>query len=342
MSRQNSKSIEKNNRPSTIIGIAAVLGRVLDHYGLDKLAIAREVGIDTRMAYKANDRIEARVLQKVWKIAAERTGDDCLGLTYAELIQPASLCGLGLAWITSDSLRDSISRLVKFHRSVTTASAFTLDELDDCYRIMMHKKLKDPVMVSLDASIATIFQMCRITYGPDLSVDRVCISHPAPDCAEKFNQFFGVKVEFNATDDQLFFSKNIFEQPLTTSNPDLARMNDQVVIEYLEHFDRNNISMRVRAKIIEKLVDGVPHQAVIADELNMSLRNLQRKLQEENTSYKEILDETRLELSRQYLKGTDRSIIEIGFLLGFSEPSNFARAFRRWTGSSPLQYRESA
>lgn len=292
------------------------------------------------MAYKPGDRISTHILQKVWRIAREKSADDYFGIAYAELIQPASLCGLGLAWITSDTLKDSIKRLVRFQHSITTSGDFIFNELDDCYQIILQSKLKHPVDVSIDASVATLFQMCRITYGPGLKVIRVCISHPEPESFEKFNEFFGVKVEFDAPDTQIFFSKNSFERKLASSNPDLARMNDQVVIEYLKQFDKKNLSMQVRAHIIEELNNGVPHQEKIASDLNMSLRNLQRKLKQEGSSFKIILDETRSELSKQYLRGSNRSIIEVGFLLGFSEPSNFARAFRRWTGYSPLEYRE--
>jgi len=327
-------------QPTTVVSLVSVLGKVLDHYGLDKRAIAEKVGIDTSIAYKPNDRVSTAKLQKVWKIAAQETSDQCLGLTYAKLIQPASLCGLGLAWITSDTLKDSINRLIRFQHAVTTSSDYVFNELDDCYQIVMRTKIKKPENVSVDAGVATLFQMCLITYGPDLTVDRVCIAHDEPDCRAKFDDFFGVNVEFNAKENQLFFTKNKFDRKLATANPDLARMNDQVVVEYLKRFDKKNISMQVRARIIEELNNGVPNQEKIANNLNMSLRNLQRKLKSEGNSFKNILDETRSELSKQYLRGSDRPIIEVGFLLGFSEPSNFARAFRRWTGVSPVEYRE--
>jgi len=332
----------KTDQPTTIASIAFVLGKVLDHYGLDKLAIAEQAGIDIEIAYQPNDRISTAMMQKVWAIAHQKTGDNCLGLTYAEFIQPASLCGLGLAWITSDTLKDSINRLVRFQNSITTAAEFIFNELDDCYQIILRPKIKNPVPVSVDASIAALFQMCRITYGPELKAERVCIAHAKPDCIKKFNDFFGVNVEFDASENQIFFTKNTFDSELATSNPDLARMNDQVVIEYLKRFDKKNISMQVRARIIEELNNGVPNQEKIASSLNISLRNLQRKLKNDNTSFKTILDETRSELSKQYLRGSDRSIIEVGFLLGFSESSNFARAFRRWTGVSPVEYRETS
>jgi len=328
-------------QPTTVVSLVSVLGKVLDHYGLDKKEIAKQAGIDVSLAYKPNDRISTAKLQKVWKLATVVTADQCLGLTFAKMIQPASLCGLGLAWITSDTLKDSINRLIRFQHAVTTSADFVFNELDDCYQIIIRLNIKKPENASVDASVATLFQMCHITYGPDLTVDRVCIAHNKPDCHEKFNDFFGVNVEFNTKETQVFFPKNAFERKLANANPDLARMNDQVVLEYLKRFDKKNISMQVRARIIEELNNGVPNQEKIAASLNMSLRNLQRKLKDEGNSFKHILDETRSELSKQYLRGSDRPIIEVGFLLGFSEPSNFARAFRRWTGVSPVEYRET-
>ena len=116
---------------TTIVSIASVLGKLLDNYGLDRLAIAQSAGIDTDIAYKPNDRISTAMLQKVWKIAETKITDDSFGITYAKLIQPASLCGLGLAWITSDSLKDSINRLVRFQHSISTNVDFKLNELDD-------------------------------------------------------------------------------------------------------------------------------------------------------------------------------------------------------------------
>ena len=251
------------------------------------------------------------------------------------------MCGLGLAWITSDTLKDSINRLVRFQAALTTSSNFILNELDDCYQIILRSKLKKTESVAIDASIATLYKMCKITYGPDLKAESVSIAHSKPDCSKKFDAFFGVKVKFDAKETQIIFTKSAFELRLVTSNPDLARTHDEIVINYLKRFEKDNIVMQVRARIIEELNNGIPHQEKIAGQLNMSLRNLQRKLKDEQSSFKAILDETRSELSKQYLRGTDRSIIEVGYLLGFSEPSNFARAFRRWTGVSPIEYRDT-
>ena len=100
--------------------------------------------------------------------------------------------------------------------------------------------------------------------------------------------------------------------------------------------------MRVRATIIERLPDGTPSQGNIAELLHVSMRSLQRRLNNENTNFKELLEGTRHELALRYIREQHRTIGEITYLLGFSEPSNFSRAFRRWTGMSPAEYRESA
>ncbi len=98
--------------------------------------------------------------------------------------------------------------------------------------------------------------------------------------------------------------------------------------------------MRVRAKVIEQL--PAADASSVSKALNMSLRSLQRKLAREGTSFKEILDEARHQLAVRYVKESGLPLREITGRLGFSDPGNFARAFRRWEGVSPNRYRRSA
>ena len=140
----------------------------------------------------------------------------------------------------------------------------------------------------------------------------------------------------------MYFSKASLEAHLHTANPRLARVNDRVITQYLAQFDKGSTAMRVRAKLIDLLSAGNVTQQDVADSLHMSLRTLQRKLSVENTSYKVLLDETRRELANQYLRQACLSVSEVTYLLEFSEPSNFARAFKRWTGRTPSDFRTAA
>ena len=167
------------------------------------------------------------------------------------------------------------------------------------------------------------------------------MQRPEPPCKAEFAEMFGPSIEYNAADNRLCFDNEQINRPLTTANPELARINDQTVVDYLARFDRSSIAMQVRSRIIEQLPDGIPRQENIAETLHVSLRSLQRRLKEEETSYKDLLEDTRQALALQYLRESHRSIGEITYLLGFSEPSNFTRAFKRWTGKTPAEHRSN-
>jgi len=169
----------------------------------------------------------------------------------------------------------------------------------------------------------------------------VVLQRPEPPCSAEFTRTFGTSIEYGAPDNRLCFDSESLSMPLKTANPELARINDQTVVDYLARFDQASIAMQVRSKIIEQLHDGIPKQESIADTLHISLRSLQRRLREEETSFKGLLEDTRQALAQQYLRENHRSIGEITYLLGFSEPSNFTRAFKRWTGQTPAEFRDT-
>ena len=135
-----------------------------------------------------------------------------------------------------------------------------------------------------------------------------------------------------------YVKSDILEQ-LGSGNPELARVNDEQAEAYLAAFTPVSTSHTVANRIIELLPDGPPSQKDIAEALHVSNRTLQRKLKDEGTSFIDLLQDARLSLARKYLAQPQRSIVEIAYLLGFSEPSTFSRAFKRWTGHAPAEYR---
>ncbi|MGJ8687865.1 MAG: helix-turn-helix transcriptional regulator, partial [Spongiibacteraceae bacterium] len=148
-------------------------------------------------------------------------------------------------------------------------------------------------------------------------------------------------LEFGATETAMYMEADVLNQPLDNANPDLARHNDEILARYLSDFDKQNVANRVHGCLVKQLPLGEPTQEKTAEALHMSLRNLQRKLSAEDTSYKEILNQTRHDLALSYMQDLRYSISEITYLLGFSDTSSFNRAFRRWTSQSPSEYRSS-
>jgi AraC-like DNA-binding protein len=125
------------------------------------------------------------------------------------------------------------------------------------------------------------------------------------------------------------------------ANPQLARLNDQVMIEYLAKLNKDDIVNRVAAVIVDMLPSGGVADEKVAETLGMSVRSLQRRLKEADTTFRTILDMTRRDLASTYVRDPDIELAEVAFLLGFSDQSAFSRAFKRWTGNPPSQVRKS-
>lgn len=327
---------------STLGSVAALVAQTLREYGCDSAPLFQAAGI--KLGGNADDGIRFPVehMQKLWRLAVEASGDPCFGFVAGEQLQPAALHGLGFSWLASDTLRDALERLVRFSRLISTAANIQLEDTRYGTELLLMPPpgVKEFVHAPLDAALTGFLHMCRITAGDSIIPSQIMLNRPKPDCAKKIESFFRCPVQYEASCYSLCFSKQLLDAPLCNANHELARINDQAVIEYLARFDRDSITMQVRSSIIERLHDGTPNQETIADSLHVSLRSLQRRLNQEETNYKTLLETTRQELALHYIRETHRSLGEITYLLGFSEPSNFTRAFKRWTGKTPAEYRE--
>ncbi len=113
------------------------------------------------------------------------------------------------------------------------------------------------------------------------------------------------------------------------------------MIEYLGKLDKDNIIDRGTAVIIDMLPSGGVADEKVAGQLNMSVRSLQRRLKEAGTTFRTLLEAVRKDLAATYIRDPDIELVEVAFLLGFSDQSAFSRAFKRWTGCSPSEARKS-
>ena len=323
---------------------AGLIDKALRTYGCDPEPLFAEAGIDPSVCFDPNARIPTTKLQTLVKRSLEATGDPGFGLTAAEQFQPAALQGLGFAWLASDTLHDALNRLVRYFRFINPFFKANVDESENTLDLVLTgpECWPDYVYEQVDTGMGVFLRMSQITIGEHIVPVRVVMQRPAPICPDRFNAFFEAPIEYGAPDNRLCFDLHMANQPLSTSNPELARINDQAVIDYLARFDRSNITMQVRSRIIEQLPSGAARQESIAEALHLSLRSLQRKLKDEEITFKELLEDTRRDLALQYIRESRRTLGEISYLLGFAEHSSFTRAFRRWTGHSPAEFRELA
>ena len=329
---------------SSIGSAAHLIHQALRSYDIDPQPLFATAGIDPQHYADPNARILTTRLQKLWQLSVDKTGDESFGLVVAERMQPAALHGLGFAWLASDTLRDALTRLARFSRLINTLVDIRLEDKPGGTELCYHGPEKWPNFVSAsgDAGLAVFLRMCRLTAASELRPLSVQMYRSRPQDSTPFERFFDAPIQYDAECYKLVFDTVLLDTTLPLANPELARLNDETVVKYLARFDRSDIVLQVRSRIIETLPAGLPQPGKIAESINVSLRNMQRKLKDENTNYRQLLEQTRKELALQYIKEHHHSISEITYMLGFTEPSNFTRAFRRWTGNSPTEYRSRA
>jgi AraC-like DNA-binding protein len=330
--------------PYTVIASSTQsIWRALESYELDPKPLFTRAGLDAAKLYDANARYRDAQLLQLWRLAIEATRDPHIGLRVAECWHPSNAHALGYAWMASETLKDALERTVRYFRLITDKERLMLEESSEGFRLVVENPVDDYPTADedYDAYFATVIRLCRMSYGDTFTASRITMRRPPLADSTPFEDYFRCPIQYSGNENTMYFASEQLLEELPTANAEVARASDHIIQEYLARFDRSSVAMQVRARLTEQLSSGRASQSTIARTLHMSLRSLQRKLHAEGTSYKELLDETRRELASQYMAQSHLSINEITYLLGFSEPSNFSRAFRRWTGQSPSAFRAS-
>ena len=328
--------------PYTNLASSALsMWRALESYGIDPAEMFGRAGLDPSKLYDANARYRDSQLYKLWQLALESSKDPCIGLKVASFWHPSAAHALGYAWLASATLKDALERTVRYFSMMTDKEQLILQESDEEFRLIIENPVVDypTAAEDLDASFAALVHLCRMCHGESFNPLRITMRRPQPPDPAPFKEYFRAPIQYAGNEDSVCFDRADALTVLPTANAEVARANEKIVQEYLARFDRSNVGMQVRSRLTEQLSSGHATQNSVADALHMSLRSLQRRLKNEGSSYKDLLDETRRELAAHYMAESHLSINEITYLLGFSEQSNFSRAFRRWTGKSPSAYR---
>lgn len=333
-----------NAEESILATFILPIAQALRSQGLDAMELVEEVGIDPSSVINADRRVPLKTAHHLLERCVELSSDEAFGLVAAEHLQPQVLNGLGLAWLASDTVYDGLKRTVRFSSVLSTGVRMELHEEPEFVHLVMRgsDQLEKRVPAAVDFSAGIIMRMCRLTMGEFIAPVKIRIQRPEPTDPARFESMLSSTIEFDCEETCLTFYLNDILQPLATGDPALARANDEQAQAYIDRLNILKTSRDVIGIIVEKLPDGPPTQQQIADSLHISNRTLQRRLKEEGTSFMDLLQDTRLDLARSYLLQPTRSIVETSYLLGFSEPSTFSRAFKRWTGQAPTEFRETA
>jgi AraC-like DNA-binding protein len=324
-------------RNSILGSYVKAVGRALDAAGCNGAALLAEAGFDLKDLDGPDSRCPLVNTGHLWRIAVAATGDPAFGIKVANHYKHTTFHALGYGTSASSTLKEAFERVQRYCHVVSDAVDYQFFRRGTEYHFIIEPAVEITVQ-AIDALVSSYLRMCRSMIGSHYSPLSIELRRARPAITDDYERLWRAPLRFGAEQNRLIFDSDSIERLLDTGNPELARQSDAISSRYLARIERFNIVARVREVLTQRLKDREPSQEEVAEILNVSARTLQRKLGDSGITFKEILDETRHALALAYLSAP-HSVSEITYLLGFSCTSSFTRAFRRWTGLSPSDWR---
>lgn len=323
---------------------APALSKLLDlasSFGLSPPALAADAGISRDFLADRDARVPLEALHRLWSLIVEVTGRRFLPLEVAVRYTPGDYGLVGFAAANSANLGEALGHLARYLRLWADEPRISLDGS----RLILRYGARLPESIGLhcatEAAFAEILNAIRVLEGASFRPSSVSFAHPAPEDSSPYHEYFGCKVTFGASVSQMALTHEQLEAPLARADPQLGELLRSVANEALGKLSPpDSFLSTVREYLAASLQKGLPSARDAARDLHVSERTFRRRLEEEGTNFREILDETRAEMARAYVRDHRLPMAEVAFLLGFSDPSAFHRAFKRWTKKTPAAVRK--
>ncbi|WP_394841780.1 AraC family transcriptional regulator [Pendulispora brunnea] len=313
-------------------------------------ALERKFGIPAGLPMHEGILAPFHLIRDVSEDAAELLGDPFLGLHLALAHKRGSYgppsAPTRCAWVVEFAARSAptlgaaILRFARYQHLVNNLRPFVIesgtDDLVIHHRHGIGRQLHE-------FTLALVLNMMREFSSQDIHPHRVGFIHSRPTDISELVQFFGTeRIDFGQEANTLVFAARIAELPIQPMDEDLLALLDSFVQRDASPTNgKDDPIAPVRRYVHEALRDGTPSVERAAAVVRTSVRTLQRRLDEAGTTFNKLVDEVRRALALQYLQNAELSVSEVAFLIGYSDVRPFARAFRRWTGSTPGEYRAS-
>lgn len=307
-------------------------------YSVDEILLS--VGACPESVFAPQGRIEVSQMSKIWSKVYEQA-DSTLGIQAANLLPIGAYGVLDYLSLSSPTFNDAILMLKQFYPLINSGAAISVQK----HRKLVFIELCNPpetppehLKRSAEYTFAILLQRFRLATGrTELNPFRIDFTFSAPRNISLFQQTFQSKLRFGQRVNQIVFDRDLLNLSLIQANAELAERLKHSARQLLSQVPIDNgLTEKVRFFLRANLVNGNITLKAAARNLAMSERDLQRKLFVCGTHFQAVLDGLRCELAFNYLS-QNFDFREITYLLGFSETSAFSRAFKNWTGKTPLE-----
>ncbi|MCP5065426.1 MAG: AraC family transcriptional regulator [bacterium] len=311
--------------------------------GLDAAELLRAADIDDELLADPDRYLPAPLIFGLWNAASERWNRPGLGLHTGANVPFGALDILDYITSSAPTLGGGLRVAARYLAAGTLAVRYEIDEQEDLVRFRM--VVQTPhlgVAVHLhDYSLAVIGTRIRRMNGGAIVPLAVERTGPALAPAADYAEIFGVTTSFECEHSALILSRSDWEYPNPRAEPALLSALVPIVERLLARLpEHGGIVDSVRRELVSNLQSTSLGIDLVAKQIGMSVRTLQRRLQDEGQTYAQVVDSVRAQLAQEYLADRTLAVTDVACLLGYSEAPAFHRAFKRWTGETPIAYRK--
>jgi AraC-like DNA-binding protein len=327
---------------AALVLIGAAAGR-----GLAPLPLFSAAGLEPGQAPDPDRHIPAARYVELWDHVVRELGDPLFAVRTGLAFELEALEGFGFLAMSCATLAQAYERTRQVRSLYNVGSSWELEPAGP--RTMRMRWEAWPLGGAPEAGrravneyqVAEMLASVRTLVGePRLSPARICFQHTSRAEPDAFEPVFGIRPEFQAEFDGFEVHGELMTRPLSLSNAALRAYFDRQCQEAAARFEADAaLTARVRHQIIEGMNGQVPSMQQVARALGLSVRSLHRGLEAEGTRWSELVDTVRSEFAQRYLARQSLNIGEVSCLVGFSDTSAFFKAFKRWTGKKPSEYR---
>jgi len=322
------------------IGALIAVPELLREFGVDAERLLAEFDLEPAYFEETDNPITFATMGRLLARCAAATGCPHFGLLAGERSSASALGPVGFLLQSAPTVRVALDALSAHYRVHNPSAAITFQDRDD-YAAMSYRILPPGIEGSehiLDGAMAIMFNLMRKLCGTTWLPAQVRLARPRPDDLAPYRQVFHSTLNFDERETALLFIADWLNRVPPGVDPLLHKLMQRRVDE-LEADVNEGIASRVRRLLPSLIASEDGSQEQMATRLSLLPRTLNRRLAAEGTTYAELLGQTRQAMACQLLDTTQLPAMEISDSLGYANPSAFTRAFRRWTGVGPQEWR---
>jgi len=310
--------------------------------GIDADAVFHQVGLRPERLADPDLTFSHAAQIEFWHAAEAISGDPDVGLTVGRYMRPRQGHVLQYLYLTSRDFETGIKRALAYQRLQSDATDNRLDH-DDRGAYFAIRSAEPGVNTArhlMECRICGLIAFLRSVTDDEFAPTRIELQCAPPADVERRRRVFGCEVVYGADENRLYFDPVLLRRRSRHAEPELSEVTERIARERLERIRHRDFVAPVRRAIAELLPSGGADLDHVAARLKLTPAQLRARLSSANTTFSRELNRYRRKLARDLLADTKTPIEDIVRITGFSEPSTFYRAFKRWQGETPLQYRE--